>query len=367
MVVEIKMTLEGRMFGATFGINTVSLLIASALGLGSVEINHWNVSTTEGPQVVGISGKDFLPNAILCVGGSNEGNLICQEETVTEPEKSGRQDGTDLAIIPADRVDVQVQANSAAWVEASDERLKQLPGISGWLQWHGVIRSSREETQNRVPRNFELVIGAGGAEFLKSAYRIGFVEITRFDPNNNETPKRFILPPGITDPANGWVFPRNERKLGDSEKPEGWVFVGVQYECPAELPFKVSSVQGSVRFKLATEYENITIAKIAETEGRIDLKSLDERNIAISVRRIDDRSIVAEIQGNVDELADVNLMTPVADTAKSRVAIRDKVFYQIDFLSKIPADLSLQVQLVNRSREITLPFDLSDLVLRSEN
>ena len=155
---------------------------------------------------------------------------------------------------------------------------------------------------------------------------------------------------------------RRPRPGGSGQRASS-VFVGVQYESPDTLPMKVKMVQGSLKFKLATEFELVTIANIAETEGRLDLPTLSDREIEISIRRIDGRSIVVQMKGKLDDVADVNLLGKVADTAKSRVVIRDKVFFQFDFLSEIPADLSLQIQLVNRSRELTLPFELNDLLL----
>lgn len=360
------------MFGATLGMKLVLILIAAAMGSDSTEIES---TKPLGNQDLGGLEKALqgsLLCAMECPRSTGDLNSVQQQEASGEDQvesKAGAilQEQVELAAIPAQKVDVKIAPVDASWSATSDAMLSQLATVSGELRWHKIIRPTTKETRDRVPMNFELVVGASGAEFLESAYRVGFVEVSSFICNENEAPPRFTMPPGIPDPVNGWVFPQNGRRGKVSADRWERVFAGVQYESPASLPLEVKSVKGSMKLKLATEYENITIANIGETEGRLELPSLQERGVQVSVRRIDDVSIVVQMQGNLDDVADVNLVGEIPNTAKSRVRFRDRVFFQFDFLSKIPTDLALQIQLVNGSREVTLPFDLSNLVLRPEN
>ena len=283
------------------------------------------------------------------------------EEAETTDQAAGR---VEEPVISAAQVKVKTVINEESWVGMSEQELNQVIQVSGKLKWKGLYRWGADFRPQ--PANFELVLGTRGAKWLDSVFNIGFVEIDSFVDKAGTKHQPSRVPPGIENPLEGWVFPEVGKDASEAAKSGQALFVNLEFPRPERVPFEATSVKGSLKLNLATEYDVITIDDIAQTKGRLELPELAKMGMEITISRPGNLTIMVAISGDTKRVADVKVVGETAAVGETRLVIPDKAYFQIDFISEISEELGLEIRLVKASRELTLPFEMEGMSLRAE-
>lgn len=289
-----------------------------------------------------------------------------QEEGKPEEAETPAQtaESDEEPVISAEQVKLKTVINEEAWVGMSEQELNQVIQVSGKLKWKGLYRWGSDFRPQ--PANFELVLGARGAKWLDSVFNIGFVEIDSFLDKAGMEHQPSRIPPGIENPLEAWVFPELGKDASEGTDSGQALFVNLEFPRPEQIPFEATSVKGSLKLNLATEYDVITIDNIAQTKGRLELPELAKMGLEITISRPGDLTIMVAISGDTKRVADVKVVGETGDVGETKLVIPNKAYFQIDFISEISEELGLKIRLVKASRELTLPFEMEGMFLRAE-
>ncbi len=212
----------------------------------------------------------------------------------------------------------------------------------------------------------ELTLGARGADFLDDVSKIGFVELDTLVDNLGGQWQVRPLPLDMVHIGNGWMAP-NRDKVGSGLGQPVSVPVALIYRPetqvnpPKGIPNQIKSVQGRYKMRLATEEKVISIDRISQNLGVIDLPELQQMGLEIMVFRPDEGTLLVQASGNTSDLIDASVEGQVGEMGKLILFGQERSYVQFNFLEKIPADLSLKIRLFGEGRELTVPFEFQGI------
>lgn len=271
---------------------------------------------------------------------------------------------------PVSRGAISLSSKSAGadLMEATDQQLIDQITLKSQVRWKGTARlSALLEPQ---PPNFEVVIQASG-EILESATHLGFASFQSVEDVNGFNYAPTILPPRVANVMEEWVrvMPDTGSQSEDAFRqlllPE--VLTAIEFDRPNELPRALSLVSGSIRVRLATTSKVLTIDNVVGNAGRIEHEVLQDKGVEVEIRVPDSTTLVVEIRGKPSEILGMNLQADVSNlVGQTQTDGYQASFFQFNFRSRIPEQISLEILINDQGRELEIPFRFVDLQLPLE-
>ncbi|MGI9518576.1 MAG: SHD1 domain-containing protein [Pirellulaceae bacterium] len=326
------------------------------------------------PSVPEFQGRARVPSSLL------EEATESETEIASIPTEPGGGNFTPPPVSPRARSEsapissgaISLSSTSAAadeLIEATDQELLDQITLNSQVRWKGTARLS--DLLEPEPPNFEVVIQATG-EILDSATHLGFVDFQSVEDVNGLVYSPTVLPPRVANVTEEWVrvTPDTGNQSEDAFRqllvPE--VSTAVEFDRPDQLPRSLSLVSGSIRVRLATSSNVLTIDDVVANAGRVEHELLQEKGVEIEIRVPDSRTLIVETRGNAGEILGMNLQTDLVNlVGQTATDGYQASFHQFNFRSRIPEQIRLEILINNEGRELEIPFRFDDLQLPLED
>ena len=259
-----------------------------------------------------------------------------------------------LSVIDSSAVTVVSNVVEGDWQNQTDQQLIDSIRMKGHVSWMGRVKLSPRLVPN--PPNFHVVVGLENRSVLSAATSIGLVEFDEVVDESERTHLPLTQPPGVVNPTIDWVaaFSENYRRFTGTSSS---VAVGVEFERPTQIPLAMDVVKGRLKLLLATRTRVLTLQDFSANQGRIQHPFLDEKGLEIIVRQPDAANLVVEIRGDSNLVKKVGIAggTGVSNQFR-RMSSQRITFFQYVVMNGISTGLDLDIELVESTRELTLPF-----------
>ena len=270
-----------------------------------------------------------------------------------------------IALPPIDpaSVSMKVETSPLASQQLNDQQLVDSLELTGELRWRGRVGIRHDLVA--VSPNVELVIGMNGSQFLDAVSSVGFVRIDSMTDNNQATYAPSVYAPRMPNPVTGWIAPRRSAlKIQDGPSP---VYVDVEFPRPEELPDALSDVRGEFKVAMVEQSNVITIDSVVQNNGVLNHESLVDKGLQVVVSIPDPMTIVARVAGDTNAVMDMRIPgVASSDVGVNQMSVGDEVYFQFNFIRRLPEGVALDIRLVDKVRTLTVPFSFASIPFEKE-
>ena len=258
---------------------------------------------------------------------------------------------------------MKVETSPLASQQLNDQQLVDSLELTGELRWRGRVGIRHDLVA--VSPNVELVIGMNGSQFLDAVSSVGFVRIDSMTDNNQATYAPSVYAPRMPNPVTGWIAPRRSAlKIQDGPSP---VYVDVEFPRPEELPDALSDVRGEFKVAMVEQSNVITIDSVVQNNGVLNHESLVDKGLQVVVSIPDPMTIVARVAGDTNAVMDMRIPgVASSDVGVNQMSVGDEVYFQFNFIRRVPEGVALDIRLVDKVRTLTVPFSFASIPFEKE-